>query len=167
MNVCPPDTTNETNGGFKSLCWIKLAQIWPCIWFTGINGLFEPNANPFAYWSPTSNAPTKPGPYVTPIASISSNLSPASSSAALTTLSTTSICILDATSGTTPPYFLCVSIWDAITLDKTSLPLTTTAADVSSQLDSIDKIIFLSIFIPLLISLCYIKYQITIINCIL
>ena len=45
----------------------------------------------FAYDSPTSNAPTSPGPYVGVIASISSIVTFASSSAFLVTLDIASI----------------------------------------------------------------------------
>lgn len=48
-----------------------------------------------------------------------------------------------AISGTTPPYSLCVSICEAVKLDKICLSVSvifTTAADVSSQDDSMDKI---------------------------
>ena len=117
----------------------------PCIWLTGISGFLDPSERPLAYCNPTKSAPTRPGPYVTPIASTSSNVKFASFNAAFTTPSTASICILDATSGTTPPNFLWVSIWDAMTLERTFLPSTTIAAAVSSQLDSIPKIIFFSI----------------------
>ena len=147
--MCPPETTKQTKGGSKSLWSIKLALICPSIWLTPINGLSKEYANPLAYWSPTKSAPTNPGPYVTAIASMSSNVTPATSKASSTTAFIASMCFLDATSGTTPPNFVCISIWEDIIFDKTSLPLTTTAAAVSSQLLSIANIIFLSIFIPL------------------
>ena len=90
--------------------------------------------------TPTSKAPTSPGPYVTPIASISSSVTPASVNAFLITGLIFSICFLDAISGTTPPYSVCIAIWVLITLDNTSLPFFTTAAAVSSQELSIARI---------------------------
>ena len=52
-----------------------------------------------------------------------------------------SICFLDATSGTTPPNFLCISIWVDMMLASTSLPFLVMAQAVSSQLLSIAKVI--------------------------
>ena len=37
------------------------------------------------------------------------------------------VLILDAISGTTPPYSVCMAIWVLITFDNTSLPFFTTA----------------------------------------
>ena len=51
------------------------------------------------------------------------------------------MCFLDATSGTTPPNFLCNSICVETTFASTSLPFFNTATAVSSQLLSIDKVI--------------------------
>ena len=117
-----------------------MAAICPCIWFTPTNGLFIAKLNAFAYDNPTNNAPTKPGPYVGVIASISSNFTLASSSAFFVTLDIASIWFLDAISGTTPPYFSCIGICVSITFDNISLPFFTTEAAVSSQELSIAKI---------------------------
>ena len=57
----------------------------------------------FAADTPTSSAPTSPGPCVTATRSTSASDVPASSSASRTTGVTSSRCRLDAISGTTPP----------------------------------------------------------------
>ena len=49
-------------------------------------------------------------------------------------------CLRDAISGTTPPNFLCISIWVEMIFDKISRPSLTTAAAVSSHEVSIPKI---------------------------
>ena len=110
------------------------------MWFTPTNGLFIAKLSAFAYESPTSNAPTSPGPYVGVIASISSNFIFASSNAFFVTLDIASIWFLDAISGTTPPYFSCIGICVSIMFDKIFLPFLTTDTDVSSQLDSIPNV---------------------------
>jgi hypothetical protein len=51
------------------------------------------------------------------------------------------MCCLEAISGTTPPYSLCISICEEILLDKISFPSFNTAMEVSSQELSIPKII--------------------------
>ena len=111
--------------------------MWPSIWFTPTNGFWIAYANPFAYDTPTSKAPTNPGPYVQLTTSISSNFIFACFRASFTTWLITSTWHLEAISGTTPPYKVCISICEFITFDKTFLPFTTTAAEVSSQLVSI------------------------------
>ena len=65
--------------------------MWPSKWFTPTSGLFKAYASPLAYDTPTNNAPTKPGPYVGAITSISSKLILASSNAFLATLDIASI----------------------------------------------------------------------------
>lgn len=112
----------------------------PCIWFTPTNGLFIAYDNAFAYDTPTNNAPTKPGPYVGVIASMSLKLTFAVFSANFVTLDIASMWFLDAISGTTPPYFSCIGIWVSIIFDSISLPFFTIDTDVSSQLDSIPKV---------------------------
>lgn len=107
------------------------------MWFTPTNGLLVAKLKAFAYESPTSKAPTNPGPYVGVIASICSNEIFASSSDFFVTLEIASIWFLEAISGTTPPYFSWIGIWVSITFDNISLPFFTIATDVSSQLDSI------------------------------
>ena len=110
------------------------------MWFTPTNGLFIAKDKALAYDTPTSKAPTKPGPYVGVTASISSNLTFACSKANIVTLEIASIWFLEAISGTTPPYFSCIGICVSITFDKISLPFLTTEADVSSQLVSIPNV---------------------------
>jgi hypothetical protein len=107
------------------------------MWLTPTNSISLANAKAFAYDNPTNNAPTKPGPYVGVIASISSNFTFASSNAFLVTLEIASIWFLEAISGTTPPYFSWIGIWVSIILERTSLPFFTIDTEVSSQLDSI------------------------------
>jgi cytochrome bd-type quinol oxidase subunit 1 len=67
-----------------------------------------------------------------------------SAPAAVRAFSTTgtifSICFLEASSGTTPPYGWCVATWDQTTLDKMVCPPEVTAAAVSSQEVSIPRI---------------------------
>ena len=58
-----------------------------------------------------------------------------------TTGTIASICFLEASSGTTPPYGWCTVIWDDTTEDNTSVPSTTTDAAVSSQDVSMPRII--------------------------
>ena len=57
----------------------------PSIWWTPTKGIFLVNASAIAATTPTNNAPTNPGQYVTPIASISSKVISAFSSASLIT----------------------------------------------------------------------------------
>ena len=52
-----------------------------------------------------------------------------------------STCFLDAISGTTPPYMACSGIWEDIMEETTSRPSFTIAAAVSSQLDSMARIV--------------------------
>jgi hypothetical protein len=87
----------------------------------------------FAVWSPTSNAPTSPGAFVTAIPSMSSSVDAAFASAAWTTGTTFRMCARDASSGTTPPYRSCTSCCDATTSDRTVVPSSTIAAAVSSH----------------------------------
>ena len=62
----------------------------------------------------TKSAPTSPGPSVTAIADTSFIVILASSNAFFITTLIASTCILDAISGTTPPYFSCSSICEFI-----------------------------------------------------
>src|SRR5713226_7162727 len=86
-----------------------------------------------------SSAPTSPGHCVTPMASTSASIIPACASASRTTGTICRKCSRDASSGTTPPYFRCISICDATTLGKISRPSATTAAAVSSHDDSMPR----------------------------
>ena len=116
-----------------------------------ITGLPQAYAKVLAVSTPTKSEVTSPGPTVTAIASTpltrgARGVIPAFSNASLATGKIFKTCALAATSGTTPPYFLCISICDATTLDSTStlspLPRTTAAA-VSSQLVSMPSIIII------------------------
>ena len=59
------------------------AARWPARWFTPTSGLPSANASAFAVSTPTSSAPTRPGPAVTAIASRSRSAMPASRDRAL------------------------------------------------------------------------------------
>ena len=74
--------------------------------------MFNAYAKPLPYETPTNNAPTKPGPYVGAITSISSNFTFACSNANFVTLEIASIWFLDAISGTTPPNCSSISLTD-------------------------------------------------------
>ena len=110
------------------------------MWFTPIKGRLLLKAMALAVVSPISRAPTRPGPQVAAIASKSFNAAPADSNASSITGLMFSRCFLDATSGTTPPNLLCMSIWLDMMFDRTSRPFLTTAAEVSSHEVSIASI---------------------------
>jgi hypothetical protein len=84
---------------------------------------------------PTSKEPIKPGPRVNATALISFLEIPAFLIASATTGMIFLVCSLPASSGTTPPYCSCI-FWLAVRLE-TTFPSMHTAADVSSQDDSI------------------------------
>jgi hypothetical protein len=90
--------------------------------------------------TPMSNEPMSPGPEVTAIADISVKLTPALFMVSWTMGRISSICLLEASSGTIPPYLLWISSWLDTMLDKIVLPSSTTAAEVSSHDVSIPKI---------------------------
>src|SRR5512133_205879 len=70
------------------------------------------------------------------------------------------MCCRDATSGKTPPYFLCSSIWVATTLESRSRPFSTTAAAVSSQELSIPRIrVIFSTWYSLILNLMISEFQ--------
>src|SRR5882757_5748598 len=89
---------------------------------------------------PTRSAPTRPGPWVTPMASMSRRVRLAFARASRTTGTIWRRCSREASSGTTPPYRRWMSIWEATTLERISRPSATTAAAVSSQEDSMPRI---------------------------
>src|SRR5256886_4922918 len=95
------------------------------------------NASDFAYTTPTSNAPARPGPAVTATASMAERPSPASASARSTTAGRAARCARLASSGTTPPKILWMSCERMTRL--ASSPFTRTAADVSSHEVSIPR----------------------------
>src|SRR5262245_31222402 len=110
------------------------------MWFTAISGTPLARLSDFAYVNPTSSDPTSPGPTVAAIAASDRSSTPADSSASRTTGTIARRCSRDASSGTTPPYFPWVLIWEATTEESTRPPSSTTAAAVSSQEDSIPRI---------------------------
>src|ERR1035441_4058028 len=80
-----------------------------------------------------------PGPTVAAMAARSANRAPERHSASRPTGAMARRCSREASSGTTPPYFECVSICDATTEDSTASPFSTTAAAVSSHEDSMPR----------------------------
>ena len=119
------------------------------MWLTPTNGTSHVSANAFAADTPTSSAPTKPGPTVHATASIRSGSTPASTIALATTGLSRSRWARLAISGTTPPYWACRSTCVDTTLERTSWPPITRAAAVSSQLVSmpsttVDSVTFIA-----------------------
>src|SRR5262249_8931209 len=105
----------------------------PARWFTPTTGFPSAYASAFAVSTPTSSAPTSPGPHVTASASSSGRVTPASEAARRITGTMVAMCWREATSGTTPPYAACTSTCEATTSERTLRPSSTTAAAVSSQ----------------------------------
>src|SRR5207249_7668595 len=97
------------------------------------NGLLSAYAIAFAYETPTSSDPIKPGPIVTAIPSTFSLITLARTEASSTMVTILSRCSRDASSGTTPPNRSCVLICEAMTEERIAQPSRTTAAAVSSQ----------------------------------
>jgi hypothetical protein len=89
-------------GGFSSR---KMAERCASTWLTPIKGNPMAKAADFAKERPTNSDPTKPGPWVTAMPSMSLRVTPAVFNASATMGTMDSICFLDANSGTTPPYF--------------------------------------------------------------
>src|SRR5256885_8090134 len=96
-------------------------------------------ASAFAYTTPTSKAPTSPGPCVTATASTALHETPASARARSTTAGSAARWARLASSGTTPPNTLWMS-WDRMIRlassgggDALRPPPTRTAAEVSSH----------------------------------
>ena len=73
------------------------------MWFTPTNGRCQAKASDLAAATPTSSAPTRPGPMAAATASMRSGPTPAVRSASSTMGSTSSRCARLAISGTTPP----------------------------------------------------------------
>ena len=80
--------------------------------------------------------------------SISSRVKSVFSSSSSNTIVIDSIWLRLAISGTTPPNCSCIFICEFITFERTSLPFFTIEAEVSSQLDSIPKVIISFILFP-------------------
>src|SRR5205814_8506950 len=100
-------------------------------------------ASAFAYTTPTSSAPTSPGPWVTATASTALQSTPASVRARSTTAGRAARCARLANSGTTPPNTRCTSC-DRMTRLASSgarpdRSLTSTAAEACSQGVSIPR----------------------------
>lgn len=142
--VCPPLTSRQRNGkpgwgSSRSGRSMKCERICPCRWLTSTIGMSCATESPLANDTPTSSEPSSPGPRVKAMASISPTVSPASRSAVSTTGMMFCWCAREASSGITPPYFMCTA-WEAITFDSSRL-LRITAADVSSHEDSMPRIV--------------------------
>src|SRR3989338_963040 len=103
------------------------------------NGISKLRLKLLAKDIPTNKEPKSPGLAVTLIKSISFNFKPALVIAESATAVMVSNCILEAISGTTPPYFLCKVKEDATTLERIFLQSLTTATAVSSQDVSMPK----------------------------
>src|SRR5215475_13731823 len=71
---------------------------------------------------------------------MSRKLTPAAANASPTTSLIFSRCSREASSGTTPPYLLCVAICEAMTFERTLTPSSMTAAAVSSHELSIPRV---------------------------
>ena len=108
-----------------------------------ISGLFAAAAIALAVIRPTISPPTRPGPAVAAIASMSARSTPESARAASTMPSSASTWARAAISGTTPPKAACSSIWLSTMLDRifgaASPSSATTLAAVSSQLVSMPR----------------------------
>ena len=74
-------------------------------------------ASALAKETPTSSEPTRPGPWVTAMAPMSSSDVPASARAFSTTPQMSRTCWRDASSGTTPPHSRWIAICEATTFD--------------------------------------------------
>src|SRR5881628_672925 len=107
------------------------------MWCTPISSRPPAYARALAYTTPTSSAPTSPGPWVTATASTALQAIPASARARSTTAGSAARCARLASSGTTPPKTLWMSCERMIKLASSGapprLPPTSTAADVSSH----------------------------------
>ena len=146
LTICelPPETRRHRYGNSGSStglsgCRMKFARIWPCRWFTITIGMSRDRDRALAKDVPTSSEPKRPGPRVKATAVRSSGATPALRSASETTGTMFCSCAREASSGTTPPKSLW-TCWEAMTLDS-STPSRRTAAEVSSQEDSMPRII--------------------------
>src|SRR2546427_59957 len=138
--VWPPETTRPSQGGTGARSESSTAIRCPSMWLTPTSGILAAAASDFATWTPTSRAPTRPGPRVTAIPSRLRSPHPAFLSASSRTGSTRCRWSREASSGTTPPHFswtsVCVWTTSDSTLPRRPSPVSTTAAAVSSQLVS-------------------------------
>ena len=97
------------------------------------------SARPLVNDTPTMSDPSNPGPRVNAMASSLFGAIPASRSAVSTTGMMFCWWARDASSGITPPYFMCTAC-EAMTFDSSTL-LRSTAAEVSSHDDSMPRIV--------------------------
>src|SRR3989339_1287585 len=112
-----------------------------------IIGTFQRYERFFATSAPTRSPVINPGPVVAAMASGFFLVAAMDVRHSFITSSTTgrifSACIRPASSGTTPPYFLCTSTWLAVFSARTTKPSSlqsSSATDVSSHDDSMPKI---------------------------
>src|SRR3989454_5404412 len=113
------------------------------MWCTPMRSPSRAYASALAYTTPTSSAPTSPGPWVTATASSALHPMPASTRARSTTAGSAARCARLANSGTTPPNTLWMSC-DRITRlasagGRPARSATSTAAEVSSHDVSIPR----------------------------
>src|SRR3989338_7619783 len=106
-----------------------------------MRGLFEARLKVLAASTPTRSDPISPGPTVTAMASIFSKFVSADLNASSMTGTMHLTCSRAACSGMIPPYFSCREADEETILDRISRPSRTTAAAVSSQEDSMAKIV--------------------------
>src|SRR5438093_10975207 len=111
----------------------------PSRWFTPMKGAPVARAMALAPATPTSSAPTSPGPTVTAMPSSTENRSPVRAMASWTSGDSASTCAREASSGTTPPKRRCMSTWLDTRLTRTSEPSSTIATAVSSHEVSIPR----------------------------
>src|SRR5438552_5314807 len=142
-SVCPPETSSARCGvgggdGREGSSRYTAAR-WPARWFTPTTGRSIACPTALAVSTPTSSAPTNPGPQVTAIPSICDQSRCASSSARRRTGTIVATCWREATSGTTPPYWAWTRTCEATTSERTRRPSSTTAAAVSSHEVSIPR----------------------------
>ena len=138
ISVWPPETNTAPRFGGSSPPSSTPTPTCATKWLTAYSGLPVANASPFAAETPTINAPARPGPAVTAIASTSSSLSCAVSKAARSVGTIASTWAREAISGITPPKRTCSSTEDATALASSVVPRTM-PTPVSSQLVSIPR----------------------------
>src|SRR6478735_8058968 len=136
--VCPPETSNATQGVGNRPCSSRSTATCPARWLTPYSGLSSATAKALAAASPTTSAPIRPGPAVTATPSISHRSTSAISHARRRVGTIASRCARLATSGTTPPNRMCWSTLEATSLASSSVPRTI-PIPVSSQDDSIPR----------------------------
>ena len=129
---CPPLTSSARHGSGSGPCSSWSTATWAARWLTPYSGVPSPSASALAAATPTSRAPTRPGPAVTETASTSDSRTPARSQARSTVGTIASRWAREATSGTTPPKRACSSTEEAMTSASSSLPRTS-PTPVSSQ----------------------------------